>query len=179
MTSGRGWAAVLLVLALGACSVPKDTPESSPSTPANAGLGNAPVRPAVTVTSTRPAVTVTSARPAVAVTEANFMSPSGNIGCYVDKVSARCDILKKAWEPPPAPTDCELDWAGGISLFKAKQPEFTCAGDTVLGSKETLKYGNAVRAGDFTCGSERAAMRCENTASGHGFTLSAEKYDMF
>jgi hypothetical protein len=165
MTLGRGWAAVLLVLALGACSSPQDGPDAP--TPASAGLGNAPAQPA------QPTLQ------AETVTEANFVSPSGNIGCYVDKNVARCDIVKKSWKPPPAPDDCDLDWAGGIALSKAEEPEFTCAGDTVLGATETLKYGNAVRAGDFTCGSERTAMRCENTATGHGFALSVEKYDMF
>lgn len=162
MTLGRGWAAVLLALALGACTSPQDAPDPPP-TPASAGLGNAPAPSAVPAT----------------VAEANFLSPSGNIGCYVDKDVARCDIVKKAWKPPPAPTDCDLDWAGGISVFKAEEPAFTCAGDTVLGAKKTLQYGSAVRAGDFTCGSERTAMRCENTTTGHGFALSVEKYDMF
>jgi hypothetical protein len=160
MMLGRVWAAVLLVLALGACTSPQDPPEPPP-TPASAGFGNAPTPSAVTVT------------------EANFLSPSGNIGCYVDKDSARCDIVKKSWEPPPAPTDCELDWAGGISLYQAGEPKFTCAGDTVLGAKKTLRYGSAVRAGDFMCGSARSAMRCENTTTGHGFALSVEKYDLF
>ncbi|MEU7901961.1 DUF6636 domain-containing protein [Actinoplanes sp. NPDC049118] len=161
MALGRGWAAVLLMLALGACTAPRDTPDPSPPTPASAGLGDAPAMPTATVT------------------EANFVSPSGNIGCYVDKDGARCDIVKKAWKPPPAPTDCELDWAGGISVYQAEEAAFTCAGDTVLGAKETLKYGDAVRAGDFMCGSDRKAMRCMNTATGHGFTLSVEQYNMF
>ncbi|GID98535.1 hypothetical protein Adi01nite_79470 [Amorphoplanes digitatis] len=157
MAFGRGCAAVLVVLALGACTSPRETP----STPANAGLGDAPTQSTVTVT------------------EAEFVSPSGNIGCRVDKDGARCDIVKRSWQPPPAPADCELDWAGGVSVFKAEKAAFTCAGDTMMGAKETLKYGSAVRAGDFTCGSDPKAIRCENTATGHGFTLSVQQYTLF
>ncbi|MET8148144.1 DUF6636 domain-containing protein [Actinoplanes sp. NPDC049668] len=153
MAFGRGCAAVVVALALGACTSHRDP---SPSTPANAGLGDAP-----------------------ALSTVDFLSPSGNIGCHVDKDGARCDIVKRSWQPPPAPADCELDWAGGISVYKAEKAAFTCTGDTAMGAKETLKYGSAVRVGDFTCGSDPAAIRCENTASGHGFTLSVEQYSMF
>ena len=113
------------------------------------------------------------------VTEANFLSPSGNIGCYLDKDSARCDIAKKSWTPPAAPADCELDWGSGISVGSSGMATFTCAGDTVLGAKEKLAYGSALRAGDFLCSSDSKAIRCENTESGHGFTMSVAQYNLF
>lgn len=113
------------------------------------------------------------------VTEAHFLSPSGNIGCYLSTDSARCDIAKKSWTPPPAPADCELDWGSGISVNKTGEATFTCAGDTVLGAKEKLAYGSALRAGGFLCSSDSRAMRCENTESGHGFTLSVAQYNLF
>jgi len=115
----------------------------------------------------------------VAVSAANFVSPSGNIGCYLDKSGARCDIVRKNWQPPPAPADCDLDWGFGIAVDQAKEATFTCAGDTVLGGKEKLAYGTSLRAGDFTCSSASKAMRCENTKSGHGFTLAIEQYNLF
>jgi len=49
----------------------------------------------------------------------------------------------------------------------------------VLGARNKLAYGESVRAGDFTCRSDKAAMRCENTESGHGFTLAIEQYHLF
>jgi hypothetical protein len=107
------------------------------------------------------------------------VSPSGNIGCCLDSSRARCDIVRKNWQPPPAPADCDLDWGFGISVDRAKEATFTCAGDTVLGGKEKLAYGASLRAGDFTCGSATKAMRCESTRSGRGFTLAIEQYNRF
>jgi hypothetical protein len=171
MAAARGWAglgvAITLAAALAACSA-SDTPDPGPTaapTATNAALGDAPSAAA-------------SAPPEV-VTEANFVSPSGNIGCYLTESAARCDIVRKNWEPPPAPTDCDLDWGSGISVSGAEEAAFTCAGDTVLGAKDKLAYGKSLRAGDFTCSSDSKAMRCENTKSGHGFTLAIEQYNLF
>lgn len=169
MAVARGWAglggAIMLVAVLTACSAESDTPEPRPTTPlmaTNAALGDAPPGPSP-----------------VAVEEATFVSPSGNIGCYLDKSGARCDIGRKNWEPPPAPADCDLDWGAGVSVYEAEEASFTCAGDTVLGAKEKLAYGKSLRAGDFLCSSDSKAMRCENTESGHGFTLAVEQYNLF
>ncbi|GAA3337868.1 hypothetical protein GCM10020358_15810 [Amorphoplanes nipponensis] len=113
------------------------------------------------------------------VSAANFVSPSGNIGCYLDDDGARCDIVRRNWQPPPAPADCDLDWGGGVAVARTGEASFTCAGDTVLGGKEILAYGKALRAGDFTCSSDSRAMRCESGKSGHGFTLAIEQYNLF
>jgi hypothetical protein len=161
----------MLAATLTACSAPPDPVGPRPTAQAvatNAALGDAPVG----------AASPSPAPPAV-VTEANFLSPSGNIGCYVDKSGARCDIVRKNWQPPPAPDDCELDWGFGVAVSASEEATFTCAGDTVLGGKEQLPYGRSVRAGDFTCSSDSKAMRCENTESGHGFTLAVEQYNLF
>jgi hypothetical protein len=151
----------------------------------NAALGDAPAAvpsPSVSAPSASPSAPATalpSSAPPAAVSEANFVSPSGNIGCYLDSSGARCDIVRKNWQPPPAPADCDLDWGFGISVDRAKEATFTCAGDTVLGGKEKLAYGASLRAGDFTCGSATKAMRCESTRSGRGFTLAIEQYNRF
>jgi hypothetical protein len=169
MAVARGWAGlcgvITLIAALTACSASSDAPVPRPTTPVaatNAALGNAPPPP----------------KPEE-VDEANFVSPSGNIGCYLDRSVARCDIVRKNWQPPPEPADCELDWGSGVSVSKAEEAALTCAGDTVLGGKDTLAYGKALRAGDFLCSSDSKAMRCENTKSGHGFTLAIEQYNLF
>jgi len=115
------------------------------------------------------------------VAEALFRAPSGNIACYVDKDGARCDINQRSWTPPPKPASCTVDWAGGIFITGAGAAQFRCAGDAglTISAKETLNYGQAVQSGDFMCSSERAETRCENTRSGHGFTLSVAKYSIF
>lgn len=157
---------VAIGAAVAACSSPSGTRADTRVTPtaaANAGLGNAPSPSA-------------SAR---VVTEAAFASPSGNIGCYLSDDGARCDIAKKSWSPGPAPADCELDWGFGVAVGKTGKADFTCAGDTVLGAKDRLEYGQSLKAGDFQCDSASTGVRCQNEKSGHGFTVAKEQYDFF
>src|SRR5690606_32754162 len=45
-----------------------------------------------------------------------FTSPSGNIGCYIDRMSVRCDVGERDWQPPKAPKSCKLDYGQGIEL---------------------------------------------------------------
>lgn len=54
-------------------------------------------------------VVLLAAGPASAATF--FKTPSGNIGCVISKSLARCDIRAKAWDPPPRPASCPVDWA--------------------------------------------------------------------
>jgi hypothetical protein len=141
------------VLALSACSGPSTSPD--PPT-ASAGFGNAPA------------------------SSAAFTSPSGNIGCYVDRDGARCDIVKKSWKPPAKPSDCDLAWGSSISLTSSSsEPTFTCAGDTVLGAEKILNYGETIQVGDLRCDSTSQRIRCEDTGTGHGFTLAIEQYTIF
>lgn len=149
-------------LSLAACTADRGTPKPRPTpapTATNAALGDAP--------------------PARSVESADFVSPSGNIGCHLDEQGARCDINRRNWKPPPPPEKCDLDWGSGVNVGPTGEATFTCAGDTVLGATETLAYGSTVRAGDFTCTSDSVAMRCDNTGSGHGFTLAIERYSLF
>jgi hypothetical protein len=156
--------ALLSALAATGCTGGGGEPGPSPTTPAKVGLGEAPTPIANTTRK---------------VTEANFLAPSGNIGCYLAVDSARCDIIKRQWTAPPKPADCELDWGNGISIYRAESATFTCAGDTVLGAKDMLPYGQSVRSGDFVCDSTVALIRCSNLSSGHGFTLSVQQYTTF
>ena len=182
-----GWCgAIALVATLAGCPAPADEPGPGPAThaalgdaPATAATGSAPAPSALAspFTAVTPSTPATRSAPAT-VTAAGFVSPSGNIGCYLDETGARCDINRRNWKPPPAPDDCILDWGAGIAVSK-DEASFTCAGDTVLGAKDTLEYGESLRAGDFVCSSSRAAMRCENTVSRRGFTVAVERYRLF
>lgn len=107
-----------------------------------------------------------------------FSTPSGNIGCVMDPEYVRCDIRKRSWEPPPAPSDCELDFGQGIELANETRSHLVCAGDTTLGAQETLEYGETSKVGPYRCISAAAGMTCQ-AQSGHGFFLSKEAYELY
>jgi hypothetical protein len=148
-----GAGVVAAVALVGGCSSTSGTPG------AREALGDAP-----------------SATPSL-VKEAGFKTPSGNIGCYLTTGQVRCDIAEKSWKPPPKPADCDLDYGLGVTLDATVL--FVCAGDTVLGAPATLPYGSSMQAGDVRCDSAEAALRCENMATKHGFTLSRERYELW
>lgn len=108
-----------------------------------------------------------------------FTSPTGNIGCYIDKRSVRCDISERDWEPPPAPSGCDLDYGQGIELQAGGSADFVCAGDTALGGGDALDYGTSIGAGLLICESEESGMTCTDAETGRGFTISREGYDIF
>jgi hypothetical protein len=107
-----------------------------------------------------------------------FSSPTGNIGCYIDRSSVRCDIQDRDWEPPKAPADCRLDYGQGIELRAGAAPEFVCAGDTTLGAGKPLEYGQSIGAGLLRCESQESGVTCTDAESGRSFTLSKESYDL-
>lgn len=108
-----------------------------------------------------------------------FSSPSGNIGCYIDRRSVRCDIEKRDWEPPAAPADCKLDYGQGIELTAGAAPELVCAGDTTLGAGPELPYGQSIGAGLLRCESEESEITCTDSETGRGFTIAQESYELF
>jgi hypothetical protein len=113
------------------------------------------------------------------VREATFRTPSKNIACALTSKSVRCDIVRKNWQPPPKPADCELDWGSGTFIENGRA-NFICAGDTVIGAATTtLAYGNALRSGDLMCDSESVALRCLDEKTGHGFSLAVAQYSLF
>lgn len=105
-----------------------------------------------------------------------FTSPTGNIGCYIDRRNLRCDIAERDWEPPAAPSSCKLDFGQGISLDAGGAPAFVCAGDTALGGGKFLPYGQSIAAGLLRCESEESGMSCSDTETGRGFTISKQSY---
>ena len=110
-----------------------------------------------------------------------FETPSHNIGCYLDRHSARCDIRERSWSPPPEPQYCikaGVDWGGGIAVG-AHRASFVCAGDTTLGGPGLLGYGHAARRGPIYCLSRTVGITCRNADTGHGFFLSRASYRLF
>lgn len=116
----------------------------------------------------------------IEVTElTGFSSPTGNIGCFIDRESVRCDIAERSWSPPDPPADCELDYGQGISLSAGGAADFVCAGDTALGAGEPLPYGQSIAAGLLRCESSEAGISCRDVESGRGFAIAREGYEIF
>ena len=111
----------------------------------------------------------------------HFQTPSGNIGCFVSRRDARCDIREREWEPTPEPKSCKkigLDYGQGIAVGR-DHAEFVCAGDTVLGGPDTLAYGQNSRRGLFRCHSGPRGVTCTNAENGHGFFISRQSFRIF
>jgi hypothetical protein len=120
-----------------------------------------------------------AAAPPAHAAPVSFESPSHNIGCYLAKSGARCDIRQHAWDPPPKPKTCELDWGNGLEVTSRGFAHWVCAGDTVFGGKRTLGYRKTLRRGRFECTSFRDGMRCVNLRNDHGFKLGRRKATWF
>lgn len=108
-----------------------------------------------------------------------FTSPTGNVGCYLDSTTARCDIGERDWAPPPRPADCEFDYGQGITLSAGESPAFVCAGDTTFGSGAPLAYGQSIAAGVLRCESTEAGITCIDLVTSHGFSIAREGYRLF
>lgn len=109
-----------------------------------------------------------------------FRLPSGNIGCNGSEAGIRCDISDYAYEPPPRPKKCKLDWGHAVSVGGEFPGQVVCAGDTVLDQgAPVLDYGRTNTLGNITCTSSDAGVRCENGATGHGFFLSIQQVEVF
>jgi uncharacterized protein DUF6636 len=120
-----------------------------------------------------------AAAPPAHAAPVSFESPSHNIGCYLAKSGARCDIRQHAWDPPPKPKACELDWGNGLEVTRRGFAHWVCAGDTFFGGKRVLGYRTSLRRGGFECTSFRNGMRCVNLRNDHGFKLGRRKATWF
>jgi hypothetical protein len=110
-----------------------------------------------------------------------FETPSHNIGCFISRHDARCDIRERSWSPPPEPASCRkigLDYGQGL-VVGPHRAEFVCAGDTSLGGPAVLGYRRSAQRGSILCVSRTAGITCRNTDTGHGFFLSRASYRIF
>jgi hypothetical protein len=146
---------------------------------------------ATTVTETVPATTstdTTAQGPTKATTTAEstpqdvgqfFYSPSRNIGCVISAESVGCAANEYSYEPPPQPAGCELEWGRSVGVTATGPGKFTCIGGLLAPpDSPTLEYGRSTSAGEISCDSSEAGIRCENTG-GHGFLLARERVDVY
>jgi len=145
--------------------------------------------PAMTVPSEPPAGTDTTERPPREPARRprpetadldSFSSPSGNIGCVVTPIAARCDIRERDWAPPPPPPGCELDYGQGLEVPAGGAADLVCAGDTALDPQHrVLSYGDEVEVGLLTCASAEDGVTCRDRETGRGFFIARERYELF
>ena len=124
-------------------------------------------------------VLANASRATVAAGPAAFSTPSGNIGCVYFTPALRCDIRNGLSPKAARPAGCPsyTDWGQGLTLGP-KSAGVVCAGDTALGARYALPYGQTWRRGGITCWSRVTGLTCRN-ASGHGFFLSRESWRRF
>lgn len=144
----------------------------------------APATPGSTVPASAVAATTTTAPSDVRVSAepAGFSSPSGNIACYLQPNSVRCDIAQAEWDPttvPDRPAVCEGVWGDSLQITGTDRADFVCHSDTVFGTGPVLDYGQSLQVGDVTCTSRQTGVECRVGASGHGFGLSRTAYQLF
>jgi hypothetical protein len=150
--------------------------------PAPATSGGAGGQTSTPTSSTATTAKTPSEAPTSIVHREAFLSPTGNIGCMiVAGTSARCDIAKRNWSPPPRPSSCPnvVDFGQGLEVGNGAA-RFVCAGDTARDpSSGKLRYGTASQVGAFTCVSRVTGMTCTDSSTGHGFTISVQGYRLF
>ncbi|MGO9488592.1 MAG: DUF6636 domain-containing protein [Solirubrobacteraceae bacterium] len=168
-------AAVLLLGALSSCGAETQT----------VIVGGPPRGLSTHSTATAPPPVATTAQPAEGETVVHlsaFQSPTGNIGCMLLDVLARCDIERRSWSPPPRPSSCPkvVDFGQGLEIGASGPAGFVCAGDTVREpSAAKLAYGTAAQFGPFLCLSRSTGVTCTRRSDGHGFFLSIQSYRIF
>jgi hypothetical protein len=116
--------------------------------------------------------------PATGGAAVHFRTPSGNIGCYADRSSIRCDIGRTDFRPPAQPAACEFDYGNAFSMGRTGRAQRICHSDTVLGGPRLLRYGQTLRIGAFTCASRSSGLTCRN-ARGRGWFLSRQRVRLF
>lgn len=100
-----------------------------------------------------------------------FKSPSGNITCVM---SIRRGESRFA--------QCELGSNGrGYSVGPSRRVSFYDGDgyDDLAAQRFVLHYGRSLRLGVFRCTSQRSAMTCRSSVSGHGFSIARERQRVF
>ncbi len=135
----RGSRWPVAVVALSACSAPAvehEVKQAAPSITAS--------RPADGLGSTSPTTETDGADDYAVVKEktvekASFLSPTKNIGCYLDATIAHCDVRDRNWTLPPQPKSCDpargTDWGDGVEVRNQQKGSVACTSDSALGPK--------------------------------------------
>lgn len=122
-----------------------------------------------------------------------FTSPSGDLRCGIVMSDVEylwgCRIDEKAWEFPsddPADYcyDAQVPCGWGIEARGNGETHPRKRGDVAFESEyridtPVLEHGTSIEYGGITCVSEPEGVTCGNSESGHGFTISASRNDLW
>lgn len=106
--------------------------------------------------------------------ELTFTSPGKGVTCQLTSEVARCMAPKAKFPPPiacPGTMEVRVDTPAPVGAFACN--------DGPIEAKKPLAFGDQVTRGAFMCRSFPAAMRCINTETQHGFSISAESFIVF
>lgn len=170
-------------IAAGAAADPTPVATASPSS------APAPAQPVPTVIPVDAALFATQEMGQGVV----FTSPSGDVRCGIVTSDAEhlwgCRIDEKEWEFPsedPADYcyDAQVPCGWGIEATGSGETHPRKRGDVAFESEyrvdtPALEHGTSIEYGGVTCVSEPEGITCENAASGHGFTISASRNDLW
>jgi hypothetical protein len=95
-------------------------------------------------------------------TSAEFVSPSGNIGCQMATTFVICLLMNPPFHK------ATLNRRGHTAICNGP----ACAGDLGEGSHGVLHYGHSIRVGGFRCTSRTTGMTCRVVKTGKGFRLN-------
>ena len=174
------YAAVVVVLALSGCSGDGDgAGTDEPPAPTVTETVTAAPTESATEQSTAPAVVAPDIEGPV-VEQGQLSSPTGNIWCSLDP-AVECEVRESSYDPLRKPADCQLDWADDQFWVNGSTgARGICRGDVTFTSRPPeLAYGTTSVVGTRACQSTETAMTCWDTATGHGFRVSRETYDLF
>lgn len=132
--------------------------------------------------------------------DAAFVTPSGNISCFIGDGGneVRCEVIEPTWQPRAADRyDCDFDLGSSVVITDGKA-KLGCISDTIqglakpgepatgwwdssLGTKNgmaVLPYGSSISYNDITCESKESGVSCVETGDGVGFDLSRQSYQL-
>ncbi len=100
-----------------------------------------------------------------------FQSPTKSVTCQINDEGARCVPANPKYAPPVP--NCPNNAVQIRVDAQATVKECAATFDKPAGP---LAYGDDITRGDYTCQSRPAAIRCLNTETQHGFSVSPNNY---
>lgn len=101
--------------------------------------------------------------------------------CDVDDASAHCLLYGATWKAPPAAEPC-VDGDESTEVRVGDSDRGTafrdCRTDSLSGG-DVLPPGRGLRVGDVECLVKSTEVRCTNHGTGHGFSVSRERFGGF